>query len=492
MKRILTVLLALVMLLSCIGLASCKKKSNDTTTPEPTSGTVATLAPGEDDEFNVPDDLGYEGEFKVLLYETSNKEYCTTLDGNTDAIDSALWQRDQYITDYVGVDMVYDVQPGHYEKRHEFQSLVMESILGNQATWDLIGGYSMIPPNLASLGVLVDMNTLDYTDFNKAWYPRFMVDSCTINDKTYFITGDASINTLFRMQGVVFSAKQAVDNGISEYDLYNMVYDGDWTLDAWLTMCKDLSRNEDDTWDQNDFYAIGIPNYTWVDSFYFSSGLTMISENDSNTLEVSADINGDAAMAIFNKLNEYTNVHHTIGYVAGERAINKGQCIFVVTTMESFRTYYVEATETYRVLPFPKYEAGTETDYQTTLGYGHVQYCISEDIADPDRASAVLQTMGYAGYTLVTPEVFENSMKLKYSDSNDVAKMFDIMRDGRNYDVSSLFYMTFGANGYKNISTMFRMAYVDGITNYTSNYKNNFEAGAVAVTNLLNRVYAGS
>ncbi len=68
--------------------------------------------------------------------------------------------------------------------------------------------------------------------------------------------------------------------------------------------------------------------------------------------------------------------------------------------------------------------------------------------------------------------------------------MFDYMREGCIFDVGSLFYMQFSANGYKDPHSMFRNAILNSTSNWTSNYMNNYATGLVAVTKSLNEFYS--
>ena len=79
---------------------------------------------------------------------------------------------------------------------------------------------------------------------------------------------------------------------------------------------------------------------------------------------------------------------------------------------------------------------------------------------------------------------------MRYSENENVSNMFEIMRTGRTYDVASLFYMMFGANGSKEAHMMFRAAVVNKLTNWTSNYKQTYEPGLNTVVGKLNEFYS--
>ena len=107
---------------------------------------------------------------------------------------------------------------------------------------------------------------------------------------------------------------------------------------------------------------------------------------------------------------------------------------------------------------------------------------------DPDYSAAVIEALGYANYHRVTPLIFEETMKLRYSENEDCANMFDIMRNGRTYEISSLFGLAFEGLGYSGYAFM-RDNVAYNRTDWVSNFRTNFEGNLQRVTDLLNEFY---
>ncbi|MBQ8213261.1 MAG: hypothetical protein IJZ80_04565 [Clostridia bacterium] len=488
MKKIVTLLMAVFMLVSCLGLSSCKEDP-----PQPEKGTEDyTAPPSAEDLLGFPSELRFDGEFSVLTPVFGIPEFGDPTLSDQDPVEQSLLERDYFVEDRLGITFQYTSIPGAFNDRQSYSDHVRQSVQAGVKAWDMVATYSMVAPNLALNNSLVDMRTLDYIDFEKTWYPQFMVESSTINNKTYFISGDISTNMLYQMHTVAFSEKQATAKGINEDDLYQMVYDNKWTVENWFKMCQDLGEEigGDGVWDKNDYYPIISSSEVWLDSFYFATGLSLIEEGNDGKLVVSTDPLDEPILEIYATLFDAQESYHSFRVFSDAKAIMNEKCIFAITTVASFRNYFVDANEQYRVLPFPKYIEGDSTSYQTLLSFGHTQYCIPNDIDDPNRSAAVLEALGYAGYVYVTPVVFEETMQMRYSENENVSNMFEIMRTGRTYDVASLFYMMFGANGSKEAHMMFRAAVVNKLTNWTSNYKQTYEPGLNTVVGKLNEFYS--
>lgn len=499
MKTIVTKLmlcfLVLATLISCTALASCKKDEGQGTEENTLDQVLENMDKDDNSVLTLPSDLNYGGEdFTVLTYNSLVDEFGNSKSENPDSIEEALFNRDTYIEEKLDIEFVYNKINGQYWEKEAFFATVSNSILMEHSAWDLIGTYSMVAPHLALEGALFDMQTLDYIDFSRAWYPQFMLDACTINGKTYFMTGDISTNTLYSMYGVAFNTSQANARGIKESKLYQMVYDNEWTYEALFEMCQNLGERVGDVWDDDDFYPIVSTASACADVFYFSSGLTLINEDADGHLSISPDVTGEKTLLtyamVYDAKNTYNSYYAYNGNANADNMIMDNRCIFSISPITNFRTSWADAEEQYRILPLPKFESGDTTEYQTLLSMPHTQYCIPKDSANYERSTAVMEYLGYASYNYVTPEVFEETMKLRYSANEDCSKMFDIMREGCNYDVGSLFYMSTPA-GSTDAHSMFRNAVHGEVTNWQSHYTGKYEAGLIAVTEKLNEFYGG-
>lgn len=490
MKKILLCFLALSMLISCFAMVGCQ---NENDTPEETESEELIIETGEGNaELTLPSNLNYGGEeFNILIYNTMVDEFGDAEIDKPDSVQEALFNRDSYIQEQLGLVFNYSKMNGQFADRNTFANTVRMSVQGNSKAWDLIGTYSMVAPALTLNNVLVDMRTLDNVDFTRAWYPKFMLDAGTINNKTYFATGDASTNVLYAMQGVAFNATVAEARGIHEDDLYQMVYDGEWTLETMFSLCEELGTElgGDGVWDANDFYPIITSNDGCLDSFYFSSGLTLINEDEDGKLTISSDVLSEKVLSIYAMVYDAKQTYKSFINSSNEKAIMEEKCIFSISPMWNFRGHWADSKERFRVLPFPKYDEGSTSEYQTFLSMWHTQYCIPNDIDDYERSGAVFEYLGYTSYNNVTPVIFEETMKLRYSENEDCSKMFDIMRNGCTYGVASLYYMSFTPGTYYDAHSMFRNAVIGNTTGWVSHYETKYKSGLEYVTGLLNDFY---
>ena len=98
-----------------------------------------------------------------------------------------------------------------------------------------------------------------------------------------------------------------------------------------------------------------------------------------------------------------------------------------------------------------------------------------------------MELMAYDSYNRVTPVIFEDAMKLQYSQNPDVSNMFDIIRAGCTTDVGVLYALSFDY-GYEPLS-MFRNTVQQNLTNLVSNFEQNYRPNMTEVTEDLNDFY---
>lgn len=94
----------------------------------------------------------------------------------------------------------------------------------------------------------------------------------------------------------------------------------------------------------------------------------------------------------------------------------------------------------YGVLPIPKYDSAQES-YLTVASNTISLYTVAADCdeATARRAAAVLECMGSEGYRKITPVLFEERMKLRYSHDPDSRRMYDLIRSGVVFDIGRVF-----------------------------------------------------
>lgn len=491
MKKILCITLAALTLASCLLTTSCFKKNETEQT-----GDQITVSTNEDESktLSVPESLDYnQKEFVVLgCSDWGVDEFTPENVDMRDQVSASIVSRDNFIKEYLNVTIKVERIKGQFNDRIAFAQTVENNVQSDAEAYDLVACYSLVAPTLATRGLLVDLNQTEYFDADKVWWPSYMYDVCTVNGKTYHISGDASINMLYYMQAVLFDAENMANYGISEEDIYELVDNGGWTLEKMFEYSSNISASTDETWDDSDFYAIGMESRVMLDSFYYATGLKTVEDADG-VVKVSDDILSEKALTVYDMVYSAIFVDHKLRMNDPNlwvHLLKEGRCIFNVSTIYQMKTTLADVETKIGVLPFPKYEEGTEEanmGYRTLISSPHNQFAIPNDLDDDevDLSSAFLETMGYVTYTNVTPVVYDNVMKLRYAKDENSSRMFDILRSGATTDMGILWYNSFNMPP----ASMFRNALEKESLNWVSYYKNGYESDMKNTVINLNKFY---
>lgn len=447
-KRLPALILAGLML---IGLVACAQpgQSGDSSA----ESTAAPDAGNENDDLylgypkdDIPDTLKYSGTTVKILYwsDSERPEFEVAEDADdADRIISAIKARNAVVQERLGVTFEWDGQPGDVGERANFTKYV-ETQFSTSNYYDVIATYSRTSGMLSTRGFLADLNTIDesYINLSQPWWPESLVDTCTIGKSLYFISGDASTNTLHFMYGVYYNKELIADYELE--DPQALTTAGTWTIDKLMSMTKDKYQdlNSNDKQDKDDFIPFGTVNYH-CDAFYTGSDLMLVEQDPDKVLIISPDFSGEKAVDLVAKLGTWLPTNDCILTTADyQKPFVAGQGLFVLNrvkmadAMDSCGLNAV--TWKYGIVPVPKHDTDQE-NYITVMGNPFTLYSVGNGSSDPSMATAVIECWASEAYRRTTPAIFEINMKLKYSKENVDAQMFDIIRSTVRYDLGRIF-----------------------------------------------------
>ena len=106
--------------------------------------------------------------------------------------------------------------------------------------------------------------------------------------------------------------------------------------------------------------------------------------------------------------------------------------------------YYRDTDLVYGIVPMPKLDPSKQDNFVTCLGNAYSLWSVSSHTHDSERAAAVMQVMGYYGKEIITPAVFDVTLKGKWSKNDDMLRMWDIMRETISIDLGRIYFSQLG------------------------------------------------
>ncbi len=490
--RLLTLVLAIVMLAGCF--VGCATNTDD---PEVTTNATTTIGSGDPNVTTDPnvDAEGYElddvpelnyGGKKVTALAWSDHtmhEFESTSDVPlADPIQDALLERNNYVQERLGIELAYVWAKGDSSNITTFIQAVDAGAV--DGSYDYIAGYSRVAPKLSIEGKLTNMMELEYLNFDKPWWPDALIGECRINDQLYYASGDISTNLLWMMEGMFFNWDLLEKYSIED-NIYDLVNNYKWTVKKFIELSS--GRYADTTGDgktaDDEFgYAIYTVN---IDDIAVGAGFKCI-VNNGDKLVLSGDYESDAIFDLVDTYKDFYNSNDTWSgntsirtVFTEQRAIFMNDRLFVIAGKD-YSSSPVKIEFEYGLAPLPLNDE-KQKEYYTNIGHPFTLYSIPSGISEDrkEMTGAVLECLASKSYRIVTPNVFELVMKVKYNENEDTTKMFDLIRASVVFDVGRMYNVA----GY--VSSAFSTEIkATGANQWFSNYNKNAEAIKRAVAEI--------
>ena len=443
-KRLISILLLAGIAASA--LTGCGEGTTDTQVT--TGGQDDTTAVSEDSPYDakgflnddLPSDLNFNGK-TVSIYVRGDTLNQYDAEQSGDIVDDAIYERNRKIEERLNVklNIFSNTSADFWNDRDLYMDTVRGCVLSNDGSIDIAAGLSNIMPVLVKDGMFHNLLSSDikYLDFDKPWWPDKLVSEMSIGDKMHIVSGDADLGLIKYMCGIFFNKNIITDFQLE--DPYELVLSGKWTLDKLAEMTSGVysDLNSDGTRDAGDRYGFIVDNENHAPMFILSSGMNF-TKRDSDGLPV-YDLGTEKIFDLFDKVEALMESEDTITNNAdAPKAIvcpntfSDGNALF--TTGEfCYAEKYRDVNFDYGILPFPKYDEN-QSNY-----YGGVRATYSmfgiPVTADTDAATAVLEALASENYRSVVPVYYESALKVKYARDDTSSQMFDIIRNGVDFDL---------------------------------------------------------
>lgn len=462
--RTLAMLLAVLSVVVLAAACATQGDGTDTTTPSNTTTPAAdtttaavtdaggNIVSGEVDDQGyikdeLPSDLNYQDKtITFLVWDgQSYEEFSSEASG--EPVENALYERNLAVETRLGVKLNFVKTKGGSSDVNDFSQKVSADIsAGTTREYDMIAAYSRTTAMCAYKGYCQNLLDTRYFDVEKPWWPDTLMNQSAMDDKLYFCSGDISLS-LFHNLDIIYVNKAMAENAGTPVDqMYQMVLDGEWTLDKMIELTENsyIDSNQDGVRGSEDTYGFIAAN-TQSQPLVWGCGITAIDVVDGKMV-ISDSFTGEKMQGILTKLCGW--LHNSEGaYFAsstgvGNEAFADNRCLFFSNIASYTMSKFNIDGLSFGILPPPKYDE-RQSDYYSVMGNAFSLYAIINNGTDADMCSAVLECMGSEGYRTISPAIFESAMKIKYAFDDTTSKMYDIIRSGVIFDNGRIFSSVF-------------------------------------------------
>lgn len=464
MKKQVKVFSLLLAVFMCIGIMASCTESETTVSDTASSENVSDTVSKEEGFSYGPVDYGtfpYENEkyedgkaIRILCVETDRHKYgvqqftyLEELEGNT--INSAVQDRNNFLEETYGI--TFDVTGKKYPD--EEIKLLIE---GGTDDYDLV--CASVDRLVSGIASSYYWSLNDYVDISHPWWDQRAINALALGEKYYFLAGDALLTDDDNTYLTLFNKDMYRKNAqLTECgDIYQIVRDGEFTIDLYYQMCRAVSAPDTDgQWGFKATYG-NLSHAYGATVMVNGCNIATVTKDASNKLNITLD--DEASINAFNKVYELmsdsTNTQRA-ELIAGQSTTNPSQYgfaeleemfvnqrgLFYNTTSSSVSILKSANVEfEFGVLPIPKLNKEQEYYCNTVNVYQSSAFAIPSTVPT-DRIPKVafaLQAMGFYNADVIRA-YYQTTLQLQAVQSDDDAEMLDIVYNNRFYDIGAIY-----------------------------------------------------
>ena len=455
LRTLVSVLLAAVLLLSTVGCAQDVPGSSTDTDTSTDTAPAETTVPAETGRASrqdtVPDNLNFNGEILDFMVRDTEQYFRELIaeDMTGQLVNDAIYERNETVSTALNIGYNYVRVGSSWRDQGTTTGILRGSIEAGDNAYDVFVNGAYFVGQMAMEGLLYDAAKLPYIDLTQPWWNQNFIEQVKYKDQLYMLDGEISLNTLDYVYCMYFN-QELLDEFYSGTNLYQIVQDGQWTMDKLYELSEGVYRdvNGDGAKDIGDIFGMNISKnsgeerngYTWAAGI----GYTVRSDKNEPTLRPFDETVADVYANVYRLANNNSGVFCPENENDSLKQFVDGKVLFHTGYIRRAVFDLTEMEDLYGILPMPKLNAEQKA-YQTNSQDSHNQYSVLCDVKNPEMISAALELMCAENYRSVTEMYYETALKGRYFQDQESGEMLEIIMNGIVIDFGYQFH-----KGYEN------------------------------------------
>lgn len=461
--QFISALIALTLSLSCF--IACNNTENETSVQEPSS-TITSSESTESTETELSSEAvesisesestetvteylpeiakkDYSSDFFISVQPEHNPvQYHWVEESQNDVMSQAVFNRQQKILEYLGVDIFATATANSTNYIEPFKNAVknkdgsVDTLLSH--VYHGIDGF--ITGNYLS-----DLNNYPQLNFNADYWNLDIMEDASINGKMFL--GKSKFNILWTCV-IAYNKTMMEKYGDSMGEtVYDMVDGYRWTLDKMISIANlvYIDETSDGQTMDDTFGIIGCQDIAFC-GFLHSSNINIIEPDESGNyvLSVYNDVNKAKTTDIIEKIHNLakSDCAWFWKWNTRELAISfvNQKALFSISDTKGHLPSYPNYDISFGVLPYPIYD-----ENQKDVGYRSLQWggyiCIPSYVNNPEMVGDTIEMLSFFSDD-VNEAFYEKLLGKQASDSPDDRRMLQIVWDGICTDFAQTYYST--------------------------------------------------
>lgn len=483
MKRILTAVLAVLMIASL--LCACANNVDDnpdaptTTTSGDAQNPSTTPADTSADQYDVQDnlpELNYKNDTVTIL--SRGRSWCVdevSVEGiSGDIIDDAIYERNMAVEERIGIHINNIMTSG--TDNYEIVKMIRTQIESGTHEYDLMANSVYASIMYSGENLYANLYDCDYLDLEQVYWAQGFNDAASIGKAQYFATGAICLSSYRFIFATFFNRNMFTDAGL-DYP-YQAVNDGKWTLDYQFEISANMYRDDGDgqRTEQDVYGFVTNADMIGVDAYWSACKLPILTKTADNWLEYSMDVDRlSSAVVKINRLIWDNEGAYSVKHAAadGEQEIiaemfaNDRAAMVTLRLIQTEDASLRNMVSDYGIVPMPKLDENQDDYYS----YAHdtiTAYAIPSNVVDDrlQEMGAVLEALASESYRTVVPAYYEVTLKDKFCKDPESKEMLDRIIDSFYIDAGVLYtkqidsvhqkMRTFIGSNYNNVASVMK------------------------------------
>ena len=488
MKKLISLLLALIMAMSVF---ACTKAENNkpaattpTTTPEVTTPAVTTPAATTTKDPNALDlpDVSFDGaKYRIASEEGNVKIEVFAGEGATDLRSDALMRRNGAVEDGYDVKITPVAYSGASNVYSHAQSII-NMILSEEDYCDISLTYAVSTGLIASAGCAVNWMSFENTDFSKLYWISGANELLIFDDAIYTPVGDMCISTIATTYGMFYNkTKGNQTKGLTD-QIFEAVKNKTWTIDYFNGIVSEVYSDIDNVNgpSEDDYYGFTAENLTNLDVWQFAFDIPMVVQDEETVLKCVFNSERTAiALDKINRLYWENNGSNIFASTACTGKFIEGKALFHTTWLDQCFYGLRNMEDSFTILPYPMYDDNQE-NYKTGMMDNYNVITMPFTCPDKEMASIITEAMNYYSREYVYPAYYEESLQKQAVQDPESVEMLDIIMEGRTFDLGTIFSPSLAG-----LSMCFRSAVSNNTTDFATFFATIEERVSIGISDLI-------
>ena len=463
-KRILSILLAIVMILSALTLVACGDKKDNSkkdggknddgkdTQGEQTIDSeqqaileyLETYAPEATAESYVAeinaDTYDFEGHQFTFLNSAPVYYMYIYLDPDMtgDVLDDCCYERNFLAEQYFNITIEEETQPFS-----DVAAYAKTLILTGEDVYDAmyIPASSITP--MISESLFYDLLEIDELHIDKVWWDQPLIKRNTIQNRLFFATSDMHLMAFEGVWAMYFNEDMMTQLGLEAP--FGLALDGKWTYDQVKKYCEAAANLNGDAsfkFDVNGNATYGISNMSTPHYFAYAMGTEFCSRDDAGVYHFTAD-SDPKFTSTWDKIIDLFGPENGLTLQATATDLDPDGYYGV---FESNRTLFLHAELKgatmlreweghFGLLPQPKYDENQEA-YNSNVFATCLSFCIPNTNMNLERTGIIVDYLTYMSYTSLLPRYYDIHVSLKALGKQESIDVLALIRGTRGCEVA--------------------------------------------------------